>query len=317
MDKKLQLTVSEGGERVDKYVAGEVPSLSRSQVQDLIARGLITVNGIEVKPSQRLKEGDSVGVIVPPAEEVELVPERIPLRIVYEDEDLVVVDKPPGLVVHPAAGHQRGTLLNALLARYPDLPLDEEKRSGIVHRLDKDTSGLIVVARSRDAREHLQAQFKAREVLKVYLSLVEGVVEPRNGVIEASIGRDSRDRKRMAVVRSGGRRAVTEFRVLERLGEYTLLETRPRTERTHQVRVHLAFLGHPVVGDSVYGHRKQRLGLERQFLHAHRLAFRHPSSDRQVDLVSELPPDLERVLEMLRRPNLISAEEWERLGPLS
>ncbi len=317
MDKKLQLTVSEGGERVDKYVAGEVPSLSRSQVQDLIARGLITVNGIEVKPSQRLKEGDSVGVIVPPAEEVELVPERIPLRIVYEDEDLVVVDKPPGLVVHPAAGHQRGTLLNALLARYPDLPLDEEKRSGIVHRLDKDTSGLIVVARSRDAREHLQAQFKAREVLKVYLSLVEGVVEPRNGVIEASIGRDSRDRKRMAVVRSGGRRAVTEFRVLERLGEYTLLETRPRTGRTHQVRVHLAFLGHPVVGDSVYGHRKQRLGLERQFLHAHRLAFRHPSSDRQVDLVSELPPDLERVLEMLRRPNLISAEEWERLGPLS
>jgi len=317
MDKKLQLTVSEGGERVDKYVAGEVPSLSRSQVQDLIARGLITVNGIEVKPSQRLKEGDSVGVIVPPAEEVELVPERIPLRIVYEDEDLVVVDKPPGLVVHPAAGHQRGTLLNALLARYPDLPLDEEKRSGIVHRLDKDTSGLIVVARSRDAREHLQAQFKAREVLKVYLSLVEGVVEPRNGVIEASIGRDSRDRKRMAVVRSGGRRAVTEFRVLERLGEYTLLETRPRTGRTHQVRVHLAFLGHPVVGDSVYGHRKQRLGLERQFLHAHRLAFRHPSSDRQVDLVSELPSDLERVLEMLRRPNLISAEEWERLGPLS
>jgi 23S rRNA pseudouridine1911/1915/1917 synthase len=317
MDKKLQLTVNEGGERVDKYVAAEFPSLSRSQVQDLISRGLVTINGIQVKPSQRLKEGDSVDVIVPPVEEAELVPESMPLRIVYEDQDLVVVDKPPGLVVHPAAGHRRGTLLNALLARYPDLPLDQEERPGIVHRLDKDTSGLIVVARSREAREHLQAQFKAREVLKVYLALVDGVVEPTKGVIEASIGRDSRDRKRMAVVQSGGRKAVTEFRVLERLGEYTLLDTRPRTGRTHQVRVHLAFLGHPVVGDSVYGRRKQHLGLERQFLHAHRLAFRHPSSGRKVDLVSELPPDLERVLEMLRRPNLISAEEWEQLGPLS
>jgi 23S rRNA pseudouridine1911/1915/1917 synthase len=317
MDKKLQLTVNEGGERVDKYVAAEFPSLSRSQVQDLISRGLVTINGIQVKPSQRLKEGDSVDVIVPPVEEAELVPESMPLRIVYEDQDLVVVDKPPGLVVHPAAGHRRGTLLNALLARYPDLPLDQEERPGIVHRLDKDTSGLIVVARSREAREHLQAQFKAREVLKVYLALVDGVVEPTKGVIEASIGRDSRDRKRMAVVQSGGRKAVTEFRVLERLGEYTLLDTRPRTGRTHQVRVHLAFLGHRVVGDSVYGRRKQHLGLERQFLHAHRLAFRHPSSGRKVDLVSELPPDLERVLEMLRRPNLISAEEWEQLGPLS
>ncbi len=317
MDKKLQLTVKEGGERADKYVAAEVPSLSRSQVQDLIARGLVTINGIQVKPSQRLKEGDSVDVIVPLVEEAGLVPQPMPLRIVYEDEDLVVVDKPPGLVVHPAAGHRRGTLLNALLARYPDLPLDQEERPGIVHRLDKDTSGLIVVARSREAREHLQAQFKAREVLKVYLALVDGVVEPTHGVVEASIGRDSRDRKRMAVVQRGGRKAVTEFRVLERLGEYTLLETRPRTGRTHQVRVHLAFLGHPVVGDSVYGRRKQHLGLERQFLHAHRLAFRHPSSGRKVDLVAELPPDLERVLETLRRPNLISAEDWERLGPLS
>jgi 23S rRNA pseudouridine1911/1915/1917 synthase len=317
MEKDLRLTVMEGGERVDKYVAREVPSLSRSRVQALISQGLVTVNGIEVKPSQRLKDGDSVVVIVPPVQGVDLVSERIPLRIVYEDEDLVVVDKPPGLVVHPAAGHRSGTLVNALLARYPDLPLDEERRAGIVHRLDKDTSGLIVVARSHDARENLQAQFRAREVLKIYLSLVEGVVEPRNGVIDASIGRDTKDRKRMAVVQSAGRRAVTEFRVLEQLDEYTLLETRPRTGRTHQVRVHLAFLGHPVVGDRVYGHRKQPLGLERQFLHAHRLAFRHPSSGREVDLVSDLPADLERVLETLRRPNLISADEWERLGPLS
>jgi 23S rRNA pseudouridine1911/1915/1917 synthase len=317
MEQSIRLKVTQGGERVDKYVAGEVASLSRSQIQDLIARGLVTVNGSEVKPSQRLKQGDSVGVIIPPLEEVELVPEPMPLRIVYEDEDLVAVDKPPGLVVHPAAGHRSGTLLNALLARYPDLPLDEEKRPGIVHRLDKDTSGLILVARSQEAQENLQAQFRAREVLKVYLSLVEGIVEPRNGVIDAPIGRDARERKRMAVVQSGGRPAVTEFRVLEQLGEYTLLEVRPKTGRTHQVRVHLAFLGHPVVGDSVYGRRKQRLGLERQFLHAHRLAFRHPSSGDKVDLVSELPADLESVLDQLRGPNLISAEEWERFGPPS
>lgn len=317
MEKTIRLTVTEGHERVDKYVAREVDSVSRSEVQNLIARGLVTVNGSEVKASQRLGPGDVIQVIVAPPQEAELVPERMPLRIVYEDEGLVVVDKPPGLVVHPAPGHERGTLVNALLARYPDLPMDEEGRPGIVHRLDKDTSGLIVVARSEDVRRGLQAQFKAGEVLKVYLSLVEGDVEPRSGIIDASIGRDTRNRKRMAVVRRGGRRAVTEYRVLEHLDGHSLLELRPRTGRTHQVRVHLAFIGHPVVGDSVYGRRKQRLSIGRQFLHAHRLGFRHPSSGRRMELVSDLPADLEHILERLRRPSVISAEEWEELGPLS
>jgi 23S rRNA pseudouridine1911/1915/1917 synthase len=254
---------------------------------------------------------------VPPSQEAGLVAEHMPLRIVYEDEELVVVDKPPGLVVHPAPGHERGTLVNALLARYPDLPMDEEGRPGIVHRLDKDTSGLIVVARSEEVRRGLQAQFKAGEVLKVYLALVEGNVEPRNGIIDAAIGRDAKNRKRMAVVQRGGRPAVTEYRVLEHLDGHSLLELRPRTGRTHQVRVHLAFIGHPVVGDSVYGRRKQRLEVGRQFLHAHRLGFQHPASGRRLELVSDLPADLEQILERLRRRSVISAEEWEEFGPLS
>ena len=214
MEKTIRLTVTEGHERVDKYVAREVDFVSRSQVQDLIALGLVTVNGSEVKASQRLEPGDVIQVIIPASQETELVPEPLPLRVVYEDEELVVVDKPPGLVVHPAPGHERGTLVNGLLARYPDLPMDEEGRPGIVHRLDKDTSGLIVVARSEEVRRELQGQFKAGEVLKVYLSLVEGEVEPKSGIIDSAIGRDTRNRKRMAVVRTGGRDAVTEYRVL-------------------------------------------------------------------------------------------------------
>jgi 23S rRNA pseudouridine1911/1915/1917 synthase len=317
MDKTIRLTVTEGAERVDKYVAGELPSLSRSQVQSLIALGLVTVNGSEIKPSQRVEPRDVIEVIVPAAPEARLMPERIPLRVVYEDDELVVVDKPPGLVVHPAPGHESGTLVNALLARYPGLPMDEDGRPGIVHRLDKDTSGLILVARSEEVRRNLQAQFKAGEVLKVYLSLVEGNVEPKNGIIDAAIGRDTKNRKRMAVVRRGGRPAVTEYRVMEQLEGCSLLELRPRTGRTHQVRVHLAFIGHPVVGDRVYGRRKQRLGLGRQFLHAHRLGFRHPSSGERTELVSELPADLESVLDRVRSPGLLSAEDWERQGSLS
>ena len=314
MDKTFRLIASQAGERVDRYVAEHVPSVSRSRIKQLIGEGLLTVNGSVVKPSRRLVEGDEVVLRVPLAEEVPLVPQRMPLNVVYEDTDLVVVDKPAQLVVHPAPGHESGTLVNALLARYQDLPVDEHKRPGIVHRLDKDTSGLIIVAKNDEARRDLQRQFKEGQVEKVYLALVEGKVEPSSGVIDAPVGRDARNRKRMAVVRRGGRQAVTEYRVVEHLGDLTLLEVRPRTGRTHQVRVHLAFIGHPVVGDRVYGHRKQRLEVKRQFLHAHRLRFRLPSSERQIELVSELPADLAEVLEGLQTPGLLSAEEWERSG---
>jgi 23S rRNA pseudouridine1911/1915/1917 synthase len=251
---------------------------------------------------------------VPPAEEVELVPQPMPLSVVYEDDDLIVVDKPAKLVVHPAPGHESGTLANALLARYPDLPIDEDGRPGIVHRLDKDTSGLIIVAKDDASRRNLQGQFKEGQVDKIYLALVEGTVEPERGIVDAPIGRDPKNRKRMAVVRTGGRQAVTEYRILEHLGGFTLLEVRPRTGRTHQVRVHLAFVQHPVVGDRVYGRRKQRLAVERQFLHAHRLSFLLPTSGQAVELESELPVELASVLQDLRKPTVIDAEEWERLG---
>jgi len=311
MEETVVLTGVEVGERVDKYVARMVPSVSRSRIRQLVKQGLITVNGVATKASYRLQAGDEIAVRIPSPEEPELVPQPIPIKVVYEDEDLVVVEKPAGMVVHPAHGHEDGTLVNALLVRYPDLPMDEEKRPGIVHRLDKDTSGLIVVAKNEHVRRNLQRQFKRGRVDKLYLALVEGRVEPRRGIIDAPIGRDTKRRKRMAVVRKGGRQAITEYEVAEYLGEHTLLHVSPRTGRTHQVRVHLAFIGHPVSGDTVYGYRKARLGLKRQFLHAHRLGFRLPSSDRDVTLVSELPKDLRQVLERLRRPSLISAEEWE------
>jgi 23S rRNA pseudouridine1911/1915/1917 synthase len=312
MEETIRLTADEVGERLDKYVSQEMPALSRSRVQQLIVEGLVTVNGIPVKASYRLQQGDEILARIPPTEEVKLVPQRIPLNVVYEDEDLVVVDKPAGMVVHPAHGHQDGTLVNALLGRYPDLPVAEDNRPGIVHRLDKDTSGLIIAAKNEGARRNLQLQFKEGQVEKTYLALVEGKVEPGRGMIDAPVGRDPRHRKRMAVVRKGGREAVSEYQVREYLGDYTLLEVRPRTGRTHQVRVHLAFIGHPVVGDTVYGYRKQRLGLKRQFLHAQRLGFHLPSSGEHMALTSELPPDLREVLDRLRKPSLITPEEWER-----
>jgi 23S rRNA pseudouridine1911/1915/1917 synthase len=301
--------VSEGGRRLDKYVAQMVPDLSRSRAQKLIEEGLVTVNGGNVKPSYRVEIGDLIAVRIPPPEPTEVKPEAIPLDIVYEDEDIIVVNKPAGMVVHPAYGHRTGTLVNAVLAHCPDLAgVEGGQRPGIVHRLDKDTSGLIIVAKHDAARRHLQRQFKRREVRKVYVALLEGRLEPAQGVIEAPIGRDKKRRKRMAVV-EGGREARTEYRVVEYFGgrpgkasrPYTLVEAEPKTGRTHQVRVHFASIGHPLAGDPVYGFRKQRLsGLRRQFLHARTLGFRLPGSGEYVELTAELPDDLRVVLEELR-----------------
>lgn len=292
-----EFLVAEGEERLDKYLAGSL-DLSRSQVQRLIRQGRVTVEGEVSKASYLLSPGERIRVQLPPPEEPAPLAQELPLDIVYEDQDLAVVNKPAGMVVHPSYGHRKGTLVNALLARYPSLSRLPGTRPGIVHRLDKDTSGLMVVARNEEARRNLQKQFKRGGVKKVYLALVEGHLKPAQGVIEAPIGRDPRRRKRMAVLR-GGREAVTEYRVRDYLGGYTLVEAMPRTGRTHQVRVHLAFLGHPVVGDPVYGFRKKRLELERQFLHSHILGFRAPSG-RYLEFEAALPEELERVLEGFR-----------------
>jgi len=310
IEQVIELRVSEGGQRLDKYVAQMVPDLSRSRAQKLIEAGLLTVSDGIAKPSYRLEVGDLVVVRIPPPEPMEVKPQAIPLDIVYEDEDIVVVNKPAGMVVHPAYGHRTGTLVNAVLAHCPDLAgVGDDLRPGIVHRLDKDTSGLIIVAKNDSARRHLQRQFKCREVKKVYVALLERCLEPVRGVIEAPIGRDKKRRKRMAVV-EGGREARTEYTVVEYFGAeggkasrpYTLVEARPETGRTHQVRVHFASIGHPLAGDPVYGFRKQRLSrLRRQFLHARTLGFRLPGSDEYIELTVELADDLRAVLEELRR----------------
>lgn len=281
--------------RLDKYVAEHCPDLTRTQGQKLIAGGYVNVNGLPAKSGLKLTAGDSVKVTIPPPPPSDLVAEDIPLNIVYEDGDLMVIDKPAGLTVHPAPGHPRGTLANAILSHLSYSPDAGDLRPGIVHRLDKDTSGLIIVAKNSTAHANLAVQFKSRSVVKVYQALVRGRLTPEEGVIEAPIGRDSRDRKRMAVVAEGkGRSARTKYRVLKYIGDYSLLEVRPETGRTHQIRVHLAAIGHPIVADAVYGGKSP--GLSRQFLHAALISFNLPSNGERVEFKSELPADLKKVL---------------------
>lgn len=286
------------GERLDKFLALRERDLSRAQIAGLVAQGLVTVNGAIARASYRLKGGETVEMEVVPPPPTTLSPQDIPLEVVHEDEDLLVVDKPAGMVVHPAPGHPVDTLVNALLARLPDLRgVGEELRPGIVHRLDKDTSGLIVVAKNRQAHRNVSQQIKDRRVRKGYMALLKGAMEPSEGVIRASIGRDNRNRQRMAVV-EGGREAETPYRVVERLTGYTLVEAFPRTGRTHQIRVHFSSLDHPLAGDTVYGGRDPRLG--RQFLHAHILGFRLPGTGEYAEFNSSLPSDLQEVLDRLR-----------------
>jgi 23S rRNA pseudouridine1911/1915/1917 synthase len=279
-----------------------VDSLSRSAVQQRIEAGDIRVNGAAARAAQTVRAGDHVTVVIPPPQPSEvLVPEELPLTVVYEDAAVVVVDKPAGMVVHPAPGHARGTLVNALLARYPDMHVGGTLRPGIVHRLDQDTSGLLVVARTDEAMRYLVAQQKARTMHKAYLALVEGRMREREGVIEAPIGRHPTDRKRQAVV-ANGREARTRYRVLEALGDYTLLEAVLDTGRTHQIRVHVASRQRPLLADPLYGPRKPRatFGLRRQFLHAYRLGFALPTDGTWREFASPLPDDLAGALARVR-----------------
>jgi len=309
----IEFRVEEGKVRLDKFLAGRLPDVSRSAVQRLLTEGQITVNGEPVKASYKVQQGDQVVVHLPHPQDAELLAQEIPLDIVYEDQHLLVVNKPAGMVVHPAPGHPEGTLVNALLAYAPELAAgragrdQDDGRPGIVHRLDRDTSGLILVARNEKVRRALQRQFQERQVTKAYLALLDGHLQPAWGRIEAAIGRDPNHRQRMAVL-AGGREAITEYHVLEQFahevgpaaGRFSLVEAQPHTGRTHQIRVHFSSIGHPVVADPVYGRRRCPLPLDRQFLHAWRLAFQHPVARKRVDLEAPLPPDLEQVLALLR-----------------
>ncbi len=300
-ERIVHLQVDEAGERLDRYLVRALPDVSRSQVQRWIRQGRVTLDGEAARPGTPVRPGMRVTVQIPPPPSDEVPPQPIPLDVVYEDDDLLVVNKPAGMVVHPAHGHRQGTLVNALLARYPGLAVGDAGRPGIVHRLDKDTSGLVVVAKTEAALAHLRAQFKSRQVQKTYLVLVHGRPPTPEGIIEAPVGRDPRQRQRMAVV-PGGRAARTRYRLLEDLGDYSLLAVWPETGRTHQIRVHLAWLGVPVAGDRVYGRGRRavrRLGLARQFLHAWRLAFERPGGRGRLELEAPLPADLQEVLRAL------------------
>ncbi len=321
---EYEISPQHAGQRLDVFLASRRDlGLSRSHIQKLIAEGLVTLDGEVTKPSYRLEPGERVRVTVPQPQPLEVEPEDIPLDILYEDAHLVVVNKRRGMVVHPAPGHGGGTLVNALLAHCDHLSgIGGVCRPGIVHRLDRDTSGVMVVAKSDLAHRSLSEQIKNRTAQRRYLALVFGDVPASEGTVETRIGRDPENRKRMAVVSEGGREAVTHYRVLERFGDFTLVECALRTGRTHQIRVHMAHLGHPVAGDPVYGPRRPRrfrremarvmavesnapypsavAALEGQALHAYRLTFRHPASGEPMELRAPLPPDMERALNELR-----------------
>ena len=299
MDEVYDFVVDRSGTRLDKYVGEKCPELSRTYAQRLIADGYVTVNDRVVKPGLKLSIGDRLRVAIPPTAPGLLLPEAIPLNIIYENDDLLVVDKPAGLTVHPAPGHPNHTLVNAILSHFPDLAdVNDSLRPGVVHRLDKDTSGVMLVAKNRTAQLNLADQFKTHSVFKAYLVLVKGHLTPESGIIEAPMGRDPRNRKRMAVV-AEGKEARTEYRVIEYVGSYTLLEVMPETGRTHQIRVHLSAIGYPVIGDKVYGVKSSYLS--RQFMHACRLGFKLPSTGEYVEFTSELPRDLEQALSTIER----------------
>jgi len=280
--------------RLDKCLAAALPDLTRSHIQKLIKAGNVTINGSAASSSRRLKSTDLITIEIPSPAPSRLEPEDIAIEIIYEDPDMAVINKPAGLTVYPAPGHAGHTLVNAMLQRFPDLAcFGDSLRPGIVHRLDKDTSGLIVVARNERTRLDLVNQFKSRSVTKVYLVLVQGRLEPEKGAIDAPIGRDPSDRKRMAVV-SRGRTARTDYRVLQYFKNCTLAEAHIQTGRTHQIRVHMSAIGHPVIGDKKYGKSSTPSG--RQFLHACYLELRLPGSGQTRSFTCGLPPDLQQVL---------------------
>ena len=297
-DTRREFEVEAGQVRLDQFLALQDTQLTRAQLHRLIVQGQVLLNGRSAKPAQKVRSGDLVSLTIPPPRVTDVVPQWMPLTLVYQDSDIVVIDKPAGLSVHPGPGHPDQTLVNGLLARCPDIQgVGGAIRPGIVHRLDKDTSGLMMVAKNHHAHQELSNQIKDRRVTKGYIALTTGVVSPDAGIIDQPIARDPRHRKRMAVV-AGGRESRTRYRVLENPSGYSLLELVLETGRTHQIRVHLAHLGHPLLGDGVYG--KTSPFLDRHFLHANLLGFQHPRTGEALEFRAELPTDLAGVLDDLR-----------------
>jgi 23S rRNA pseudouridine1911/1915/1917 synthase len=304
-DFTLPAAPSDTGVRLDVFLGARLAQVSRSQAAHLIWGGHVRVNGLPRKPGYRLRPGDVVAGRLPAPQPTGFLPEPIPLQRLYEDADIVVIDKPAGLVVHPAPGHRSGTLVNALLYHCPDLTgIGTELRPGIVHRLDKDTTGTLVVAKTAAALEHLAVQFKRRTVRKDYLALVHGAMPASSGAVRLSIGRHPVDRKRMSTRSRKGREAETEWRVRQAFPGATLLELRLHTGRTHQIRVHCAAIGHPILGDPVYGRRRpdDMSRLRRQMLHALRLELDHPRTGERMAFESPLPGDMREVIEALKVP---------------
>jgi 23S rRNA pseudouridine1911/1915/1917 synthase len=291
--REIKISVKPPESRLDKFLAAKIKSLTRSQAKTLIKSGFIVVNKEKTNPDYQLKRGDVIRIEIPPPAPTQLKPEKIPLKIIYEDLSLVVIDKEAGMVTHPTLDHPTGTLVNALLFHLQKMPwMGESLRPGIVHRLDKGTSGLLVVAKTKEALENLKSQFKSREVVKKYVALVSRVPEPAVGRIEKPIGRHSVNRKKFTVA-VDGREATTDYKVLKTFGDsYSLLELTPKTGRTHQIRVHLASIGHPIVGDKLYGGKSA----PRMFLHASYLEFTHPEKRERISFKSELPSDLVAIL---------------------
>lgn len=304
MIKKIQVRVINEKIRLDAYISKEIEDLSRSMIQKLLEEDKINVNGKIEKPSYKIQEGDIIEVSIEEPKEVKIEAQDIPLDIIYEDNDILVVNKQKGLVVHPANGNPDGTLVNAIMAHCKDSlsGIGGELRPGIVHRLDKDTSGLLIIAKNDKAHIQVSEQIKNREVKKTYIALVRGTIAEDEATINMPIGRSTKDRKKMAVTKNG-KEAVTHFKVLNRYttnkGSYTLLEIKIDTGRTHQIRVHMAEIGHPVIGDSVYSNGKNEFGVEGQCLHAKRLEFVHPITGKKMKLEAPLPEYFQKIVEQL------------------
>lgn len=307
MSAQVDLQVQEPATRLDRYLSDHLPDLSRSRIQKLIEQGQVWVNGqVCASKKETVQAGDSIHLEIPEAQPLALQAEAIPLDILYEDEHLIILNKPIGLVVHPSPGHEDGTLVNALLAHCGDAlaGIGGVQRPGIVHRLDKDTSGAIAIAKTDPAHQHLQAQFKAKTARREYLAVVYGAPSASSGTIDAPIGRHPVDRKKMAIVpeEKSGRRAVTHWYVDERLGNFTLMRFQLETGRTHQIRVHSAHIGHPVVGDPVYGSgRSIGVNLQGQALHAWKLRLQHPITEDWIEVTAPPPEEFLTLLNVLRR----------------